>query len=149
MRCFAFSVNKRLRVPAAPCRGSAGKKTDVAHEQDALTYEMIALAKAAKAEDIGYIDLIVDGLFVTITNVNFDRDDVASFTRKIGEARAALGAGPAMETKKLFHGDENALLVRAKGGLYSADTAFVGHQERLRRAQHPGLLFRFCAEHLG
>ena len=59
------------------CMGKAGvcgKKADVAGLQDQLTGALIGLARATDGIenlDKGIYDLIIKGLFTTITNVNF------------------------------------------------------------------------------
>ena len=65
---------------------------------------MIALARAGEAYsgDSSVVDLIVDGLFTTITNVNFDTASVQRLTEKVREAKEALGGGKAMGIEALF-----------------------------------------------
>ena len=77
------------------CEGKAGvcgKKADTANYQDELTGALIGLAKAAKngGRSDRTDELILKGLFTTITNVNFNnetilklKEDVESETRKI------------------------------------------------------------------
>ena len=56
------------------CAGVCGKKADTAQLQDDLTGALVTLAQHAKAtnQQNRVIDqLILDGLFTTLTNVNF------------------------------------------------------------------------------
>ena len=61
-------------VGLAGLLAACGKKEDTANLQDALTGKLIALARSAleKGASVVTDDLIVDALFMTITNVNFD-----------------------------------------------------------------------------
>lgn len=54
--------------------GVCGKKDTTANLQDQLTGALIGLAKAAegKAKTAGIDNVIIEGLFTTVTNVNFD-----------------------------------------------------------------------------
>lgn len=110
---FCFQCEQTAKGTGCTQSGVCGKKPDVAHEQDELTCEMIALAKAAKPGQEELIDLIVDGLFTTVTNVNFDQKVIADLTQKIRAKRESLGAKPVMETHDLFHGDENLISLRS------------------------------------
>ena len=71
--------------------GVCGKTADVANLQDLLIYLMKGIAAAnIKAKEIqqdedAAVEFIVDGLFATITNANFDRD---YFLAKIAQGLA-------------------------------------------------------------
>lgn len=76
------------------CQGTAGacgKRSDTANLQDALTSKLVRLAKAA--HDAGETPrseiqrLVIEGLFITLTNVNFDD---AAIERHIARAHAAI-----------------------------------------------------------
>ena len=84
----------------------------MARELDELTCEMIGLAAVSDGRT-EHIDLIVDGLFVTITNVNFDEGKVAAYAERIRAAREAVGSELPLGTEELFHGDENAVSLRS------------------------------------
>ncbi|NLG35968.1 MAG: hydroxylamine reductase [Lentisphaerae bacterium] len=100
------------------CAGKAGvcgKPADVAVKQDVLTAALIGLARAAegKTPDAATDDLVMQGLFATITNVNFDGARIDALTREVRAAAARLGtaAEPAPET--LFHGEANTVSLRS------------------------------------
>ena len=79
---FCFQCEQVAKCEA--CTGSAGvcgKPADVADAQDALTGAMIALARTAREAGVKndrICDLIVDGLFTCMTNVNFDGQAVTA-----------------------------------------------------------------------
>ena len=66
------------------CTGKAGvcgKSSDTAKLQDKLTGALIGLAKAALKSENQVTDntdkLVVEGLFTTITNVNFNNETIS------------------------------------------------------------------------
>jgi len=96
--------------------GVCGKKPETAHEHDVLTCEMIALASAMQIKgtvSVPEVDLIVDGLFTCITNVNFDTEKVAAIAAELKAKREKLGGGEIMMTEDLFGGDEDLRSLRS------------------------------------
>lgn len=70
------------------CMGSAGvcgKKYDTATLQDGLTEALIGLAKAADGKETKKETdrLILEGLFTTITNVNFNNETIEALTARV------------------------------------------------------------------
>ena len=70
------------------CMGNAGvcgKRADTAELQDKLTGALIALARAAEGVDTaGAADeVMLAGLFTTITNVNFDNDSISKLIDRV------------------------------------------------------------------
>lgn len=64
--------------------GVCGKKAQTADLQDDLTSALAALASSAeKTEE--KTGLIIEGLFTTVTNVNFDDETIRSLTRRVRE----------------------------------------------------------------
>ena len=111
-KMFCFQCEQTAKGTGCTMSGVCGKKPNVAHEQDVLTCEMIGLAKASDGRK-EHVDLIVDGLFVTITNVNFDEKNVDSYTEKIRMARKTAGGTLPLSTEALFHGDEDVVSLRS------------------------------------
>ncbi len=70
--------------------GVCGKKADTANLQDDLTQSLIELASSVKIPTEETDMLIIDGLFITITNVNFDNPSIMAFTKKINKALEGL-----------------------------------------------------------
>ena len=72
---FVISVNRQWDVPAAQeMQVSAGKKAGTAKLQDELTGALIGLARAvdsAAAISKSTSQIIIEGLFTTVTNVRF------------------------------------------------------------------------------
>jgi hydroxylamine reductase len=79
--------------------GVCGKSPQTAAELDGLVARLVRLARAAvaaKTTDPRVARLVADGLFVTVTNVNFDPADIRSWEERVDAAAAALDA-PALE----------------------------------------------------
>ena len=109
---FCFQCEQTAKGTGCTVSGVCGKKPNVAHEQDELTCEMIGLATCSDGRS-EHVDLIVEGLFVTITNVNFDEGKVAAYAAKIRSAREEAGGEIPLSTEALFHGDENVISLRS------------------------------------
>ncbi|MDR3053487.1 MAG: hydroxylamine reductase [Coriobacteriales bacterium] len=81
----------------AACTGGAGvcgKQEDTANLQDALTGALVALARAAQSAEPSAetYRILVDGLFATGTNVNFDNAAIDALIEQAHQERLALGA---------------------------------------------------------
>lgn len=81
---FCFQCEQTVNGVACTKGGACGKKPDVSNLQDELTEKLVDLSRIVlKNERTRETDkLIIDGLFITITNVNFDADYISRF---IGE----------------------------------------------------------------
>lgn len=109
---FCYQCEQTAKGTGCTVSGVCGKKPDVSHEQDELTCEMIGLAACSDGRT-AHIDMIVDGLFVTVTNVNFDAENVAAYSKKIKEAREEAGGSLPISVEELFHGEETLLSLRS------------------------------------
>lgn len=75
--------------------GVCGKKADTANYQDELIGALIGLTRAARAgTPTPHTDeLILKGLFTTITNVNFNNETILQCKAEIEKEKAAVGPG--------------------------------------------------------
>ena len=91
---FCFQCEQT--VGCTGCTGNAGvcgKKADTAKLQDELTGALISLAKAADSTETiskrtGQI--IIEGLFTTVTNVNFDNAAIENMIQKVRTEKERL-----------------------------------------------------------
>lgn len=89
MSMFCFQCQEAARNIACEKRGVCGKDEDVAKLQDLLIYSLQGLSYAVitTKTDVSTIEGInrelIDSLFSTITNANFDGDAIAHQTKKI------------------------------------------------------------------
>lgn len=79
--------------------GVCGKEAQTAKLQDELTGALIALAKAGNGKPLNAAatKTMQEGLFTTVTNVNFDAAVVSAQTEKVRQAYASLGGTKADE----------------------------------------------------
>ncbi len=75
-------------------RGVCGKPQDTANLQDKLTGAMVALAKAAEGKPLSpaRTKAVLEGLFTTVTNVDFDSARVQQYIDAVQAESRALGA---------------------------------------------------------
>ncbi len=112
---FCFQCEQTAGGKACTRVGVCGKQPDTSDRQDQLTCELIALAQAASGKPIDrQIDeIVMRGLFATITNVNFDSKDFDAMIAEAREARARLNGAPAKAGSTLFEGDEDTVSLRS------------------------------------
>ena len=95
-KMFCFQCEQTAGCAACTGRaGVCGKTADVADAQDGLTGAMVALARTcqtAGAVGENTYKLLVDGLFTTVTNVNFDEVSVQELTDAVRAETASVAA---------------------------------------------------------
>lgn len=82
MSMFCFQCEQTAFHKACTKKGVCGKEPDTGNLQDELTSSVIELANCEEINDEN-TKLIIDGLFTTITNVNFDNTSIKNLTDKI------------------------------------------------------------------
>lgn len=112
---FCFQCEQTVGGTGCTRFGACGKSPDVANKQDQLTAALIELARAAKGQAVGGAtdELVMQALFATITNVNFDPARVDAITAQVKAATARLGGAPAYDPQALFHGDTDTTSLRS------------------------------------
>jgi len=91
MNMFCYQCQEASRGAGCTLRGTCGKTDDTARMQDLLMYALKGIALVnAEARKAGINDeetdsFVIEGLFSTITNVNFDKN---YFVEKVKEALA-------------------------------------------------------------
>jgi len=113
---FCFQCEQTAKGMGCTVAGVCGKSADTAHEMDALTCEMISLARELRdngKENTAEVDLMVDGLFTTVTNVNFDTEKIAKLTAVVRDKRMKHGGIEAIVPENLFHGDVDVVSLRS------------------------------------
>lgn len=110
---FCFQCEQAANGTGCTFAGVCGKSAAVARAQDELTAELIALSFAAGGMRSERTDrLIVDGLFMTVTNVDFDLSRVEKFKAEVKAETAVLG-GKAASAAGLFEGDRDIVSLRS------------------------------------
>ncbi|MDR2485554.1 MAG: hydroxylamine reductase [Treponema sp.] len=111
---FCYQCEQAAQGAGCKVSGVCGKSPAVAAAQDVLTAELISLAAAAQGrESPELVDIITEGLFITLTNVNFDEERVSAQTKAVQGKRADLGAGTVIPADMLFHGDIDQVSLRS------------------------------------
>ena len=136
---FCFQCQQTAGGSGCVQVGVCGKQPDTAALQDGLVCSLIRLATAAVQQE-AYSDaitgLLEDGLFTTLTNVNFDNEAIRQFTLRVDEAIGTLGApeGPAV---RLWQGETDTVSLRStllfglKGmAAYAHQAAALGFRDK-------------------
>ena len=84
MSMFCFQCEQTSQGKGCKIQGVCGKKADTANLQDELTSNIIKLAVCNDINEEN-TELIIEGLFITVTNVNFNNDSIESFSKKVKE----------------------------------------------------------------
>ena len=96
-KMFCFQCEQTAKCTGCTGRaGVCGKTADVAQLQDALTGALIGLARAAdNAPDVneGTWRLMIEGLFTTVTNVNFNEKTICGLIDRVHAEKARLVPG--------------------------------------------------------
>ena len=82
MEMFCFQCEQTAQCKGCTVFGVCGKSADTANLQDELTSAVIELANCNEMNDEN-TNLIIEGLFATITNVNFDNKSIEELTQKV------------------------------------------------------------------
>lgn len=112
---FCFQCQQTAGNKGCINTGVCGKQPETAHLQDELVYELIRLATAAhdahkhsKLTD----RLLIDGLFTTLTNVNFDDETIRTFTDRVRKERCKL-TGDDISLVSLWDGANDIVSLRS------------------------------------
>ena len=131
--------------------GVCGKKADTAQLQDKLTGALIGLARATEGNDHMLSDstaaVVVEGLFATLTNVNFDNDALLAMMERVDAEKrklvpecyrcaSACGRNNDYDMNKLWNADEDIrslkslILFGIRGvAAYACHAAVLGYKD--------------------
>lgn len=112
---FCFQCQQTAGNKGCVRVGVCGKQPDTANLQDKLVYELIRLAEAAekKGEHTKEASrLLIDGLFTTLTNVNFDNTSIQNFIERVIAERKSLG-GTEDSVVDLWKGETDIVSLRS------------------------------------
>ncbi len=93
---FCYQCEQTAQGKGCTVKGVCGKEEAVSNLQDILIYTLQGLGQAGHlARSRGIIDkeadiLLFEGMFSTITNVNFDQDRIISLIHKVAQKRDQL-----------------------------------------------------------
>ena len=114
MSMFCFQCEQTSKGTGCTVNGACGKKENISNLQDMLTGELIALAKAAGGKANEKINkLIVDGLFTTVTNVNFYDATINKLIDAAKAERKKLGGSAAYDMNNLWRDNADLRSLRS------------------------------------
>jgi len=113
---FCFQCEQTAGGKACTKVGVCGKTAEVSNKQDELTGALISLARAAEGKTPGKTahELMMLGLFTTVTNVSFDSTRIAELIKHIEVEKAKLNANAKnFPFAQLWLGNEDILSLRS------------------------------------
>lgn len=84
MSMFCYQCEQTAQGQGCQVQGVCGKRAETANLQDGLTSKLIELANTTEPSE-KVTKIIIDGLFTTITNVNFDDESIKKLTKDVSE----------------------------------------------------------------
>jgi len=112
---FCFQCEQAAGGKACTRVGICGKQPDVANKQDELTCALVGLARAAEGKTAGTSAdvLMMQGLFTTVTNVNFDSNRVQQLIDAVRKEKDLLGGAEDLDVESLWKGDNDIVSLRS------------------------------------
>jgi len=110
---FCFQCEETAKGLGCTVGGVCGKNADTSNLQDKLTGELIGLARVTRGNSTlteRTYKIIIDGLFVTATNVNFDDEAILrqiDFTKKEKAELSPQSANDVYDMEKLWMDSED------------------------------------------
>lgn len=94
-KMFCYQCEQTAQGRGCTICGACGKSDSVARAQDRLTEALVGLARAVESRSERLTDetedLAIEGLFMTITNVCFDKEALEDMIRRIHTEKARIG----------------------------------------------------------
>lgn len=103
MNMFCFQCEQTAQGKGCTVTGVCGKKADTANLQDELTNTLIELANCGEKNEIN-TELLIEGLFTTITNVNFDNKSIIAFIQKVKDR---INCDKTFDINSVWNADED------------------------------------------
>lgn len=115
MSMFCFQCEQTAAGKGCTKSGVCGKGPEVANKQDELTCALVGLARAASGRpaDKTAAELMMEGLFTTVTNVNFDPERLTELIAAVQQCKATLGGAPDLDQTILWTGDPDIVSLRS------------------------------------
>jgi len=106
---FCFQCEQTAGGKGCTVSGVCGKKPETAGLQDRLTGSLVGLARAAESgsPSAKTTRLIMDALFTTVTNVNFDDPVISALADRVDAEKQALGGGGSLDMNEIWGADED------------------------------------------
>ncbi|NSW53071.1 MAG: hydroxylamine reductase [Anaerolineae bacterium] len=115
MSMFCYQCEQAAGRKACTRIGVCGKTPEVSNQQDELTGALVGLARAARQPgDVPEAaEMMMRGLFTTITNVSFDPTRMVQIIDEVRRMNARLGGGEEFDPAQLWTGDQDVVSLRS------------------------------------
>src|ERR1035437_3293292 len=101
---FCYQCEQATGAKGCTSVGVCGKDSNVANKQDELTAALISLGKSSKGKtpDKKTDELVMQSLFATLTNVNFDAAKIDELRNQVLASKAKLGHAGDFKVENLW-----------------------------------------------
>ncbi|MDD4238709.1 MAG: hydroxylamine reductase [Desulfotomaculaceae bacterium] len=115
MSMFCFQCEQTAGGKGCTKSGVCGKPPEVSNKLDELTCALVGLARAAQGKSPGQEagELMMQALFMAITNVNFDSDRIDELKSLIQTEKDKLGGAADLPADALWKGDPDLVSLRS------------------------------------
>lgn len=112
---FCFQCEQTAAGKGCTKSGVCGKNPEVANLQDELTCALVGLARAVagKQSPRRADELMLQGLFATITNVNYDAARIRELIGLVRKEKETLGKADDLDPAALWSGDQDLTSLRS------------------------------------
>ena len=139
-KMFCFQCEQTYGGSGCTVSGVCGKNPAVAKGQDLLTGALIGLARAVGCNEAKVTektdDLVISGLFTTITNVSFDEATIKDLTDKVHAEKARIAFAADYDVNCLWNEHEDirslkSLILFGIRGMaaYASHAAVLGYRD--------------------
>lgn len=114
-KMFCYQCEQTMNGKGCTIGGACGKSSQVANKQDELTCALVGLARAAqgKTPSRQSDELVMQGLFATVTNVDFDPDRIDQYKDQVEAEKEKLGGADDFKPEDLWSGDQDLVSLRS------------------------------------
>jgi hydroxylamine reductase len=112
---FCFQCEQTAGGTGCTKIGVCSKKPEVANKHDQLVSALIGLARASRGQSPGKKtdELVMQSLFATLTNVDFDPVRIDEYREQVEAEKQKLGGADDFDPDALFHGDTDIVSLRS------------------------------------
>jgi hydroxylamine reductase len=112
---FCFQCEQTAGGKGCTKLGVCGKTPEVAGTHNELTGALIGLSRSVQGKTPGKKadELMMQGLFATVTNVDFDPARIRELIQKVHEEKAKWGGAADYKADELFSGDPDVVSLRS------------------------------------
>ncbi|MEN8906224.1 MAG: hydroxylamine reductase [Clostridiales bacterium] len=115
MSMFCYQCEQTVGQKGCTVIGACGKKDVVSNRQDDLTCSLVGLARAAKGKvpNKKAVEIMMKGLFTTVTNVNFDENRVKEIIGVVEAEKNKLGGADNLKSELLWNGEKDIVSLKS------------------------------------